>query len=355
MIKNYAAILSCLILFACGQKIEKKESFSISGELAGNYSDYIYLTYSTLGENSYQVKDSVKVVNGKFSFSGSVDSPVEGWINAKPSSNIAWMYLENSDIQVRASYNSQEQNGDIFRLISIDTIIGSKSYLLQEDYRKFINDHGSSPDFEQQLKRKITKIIKENPQHYFSGKLLADNVMFKDIFSHEEGHELLGIIDSTSQGSFELILIKNGLNRLERFRSGNPILDFELPDETNNLTSTESLRGKILLIDFWASWCAPCRDKHPELVDLYATHKDKGFEILSVSIDETRDPWLKAMADDQMTWKQMIDVGGFEGKTASDYFLLAIPASYLIDENGVILGANLEPKEISQFIDSKNH
>ncbi len=111
------------------------------------------------------------------------------------------------------------------------------------------------------------------------------------------------------------------------------------PDGTP-LTLSE-LRGKLVLIDFWASWCGPCRMENPNVVKLYERFKDRGFEILGVSLDDNREAWLKAIADDGLTWRHVSDIGGWQNAVAEQYAVRSIPHTVLVSPEGVILAKNL--------------
>lgn len=105
--------------------------------------------------------------------------------------------------------------------------------------------------------------------------------------------------------------------------------------------SLEDQRGKIILLDFWASWCKPCRAENPNVVEAYKKYKDKGFEIFSVSLDERKDAWLKAIAADEMTWLHVSDLGGWRSSAAALYSISSIPATFLLDKEGRIIDKNL--------------
>ena len=110
----------------------------------------------------------------------------------------------------------------------------------------------------------------------------------------------------------------------------------------------ESLRGKVVLIDFWASWCGPCRRENPNVVRVYDEYKDKGFEILGVSLDNKRDRWVKAIADDKLTWPQISDLQGWRSAVARQYGVSSIPQTVLLDAEGRILARNLRGAALEQ-------
>lgn len=120
---------------------------------------------------------------------------------------------------------------------------------------------------------------------------------------------------------------------------------FSLPDASGKMYSLEDFRGKYLLIDFWASWCAPCRAKNKELNNYYEELKEMGVNVVSVSLDNDRKKWLQAMKEDQVSWLQLVDLAGFEkSKVKTDYKVRAVPTVYLIDPEGkvVMTGPTLE-------------
>src|SRR5437773_4108548 len=127
-------------------------------------------------------------------------------------------------------------------------------------------------------------------------------------------------------------------------------LDFKLPGINGDSIQLSSLKGKVFLLDFWASWCVPCRFSNKELVKLYARYKDNGFEILSVSLDDKKKSWERAMKKDKLTWLQVNDDGGQNAFSAIKWQVRAIPSSFLIDKNGNVIAFDLEKQELENKI-----
>lgn len=131
---------------------------------------------------------------------------------------------------------------------------------------------------------------------------------------------------------------------------GDHRLDFTVANIKGDSITLSSLKGKVLLLDFWASWCGPCRFSNKQLVKLYSKYKDKGFEIFSVSLDEEIKDWKKAVAKDKITWMQGIDRGGWDALAAIKWQVDALPSSFVVNQNGDVVALNLEKEDLEKKI-----
>ncbi|HUR65614.1 MAG TPA: TlpA disulfide reductase family protein [Chitinophagaceae bacterium] len=133
-------------------------------------------------------------------------------------------------------------------------------------------------------------------------------------------------------------------------RQGQMASDIALPTVKGDTVRLSSLKGKVVLLDFWASWCGPCRAANRGLTKLYGKFKDKGFEIYSVSLDDEKDAWVKAIRQDKINWLQVIEKGGWETATAKKWEIYALPTSYLIDKDGRLVAMDLEGKQLEKAL-----
>jgi peroxiredoxin len=149
---------------------------------------------------------------------------------------------------------------------------------------------------------------------------------------------------------FSLFFMIFSLNLFSQMRPGQTAADLSLPDLNGKLVSLYQLKGKVVLIDFWASWCGPCRHNNPRLVKLYNKYHDRGLEIYGVSLDEDEGSWKKAVHHDKLSWIQVIDDKGWEASSISTYGVDFIPSSFLIDKRGVIQKMNIDGPELEGSI-----
>lgn len=167
--------------------------------------------------------------------------------------------------------------------------------------------------------------------------------------SIEELEEALSAYDKSLYNTVYYEFLSNHLEKMKAVQIGNKYVDFTLPDTIGQFIKLSDLAGQgVLLIDFWAAWCGPCRRANPGVVELYNEFHEKGFDILGVSLDRKEEDWLKAIKDDNLTWTQVSDLKFWDSEAAKLYAVSAIPHTVLLDAEGTIIARNLEKDELKE-------
>lgn len=215
-----------------------------------------------------------------------------------------------------------------------------KSYLKTLDQR--------AEAIEQQIIATKLDYVQKNPKQYMAVMAL-NSALGKEFDALAMEKVFLGI-DEKLRNTYLGKELEARISKVKKTQDGVEAPDFSQPDQDGKMVKLSDYRGKYVLVDFWASWCAPCRRENPNLVKAYAEYKAKGFEILGVSMDKSADKakWLKAIQDDKLSWKQVGDLKGWDNEAGLLYEVTAIPMNFLIDPNGKIIGKYLRGEELDK-------
>ncbi|HSZ86117.1 MAG TPA: TlpA disulfide reductase family protein [Puia sp.] len=211
---------------------------------------------------------------------------------------------------------------------------------------KLFIDQKFTPDQYEEKKRSWVKQYISHNRNSITGIAIYRGFFLNAEITDSEKIDVFNLLSNQTKSSYGGKLLSKEISVIKKATIGNLSPLFNLNDTNGRVFFLKEFRGKYVLIDFWASWCGPCRAQIPALKTVFEKYKSKKFEILAISLDTDRDRWINAINDEHFDWVQLSDLKGWTSPVMQSYHITAIPANLLIDPNGKIIAKNLEPAEL---------
>ena len=378
--KSFLILLVISVLFSCGSQA----GYVLKGEFKGAGNGRAVLLMSSEGQRV--ISDTVEMKGGKFVFEGEV--PDAGWatvvVEPEGKEGVRMMLaLENSRIEMRGDWNNLGMDENEELAVLGMQIIGSKNQDVYEQVEGQYKAVKELPEFTKfaeilekvletpeiledttfyweykkgydvwiaRVKKEQLKIMAANP----SVEMVAYELGYmKENMTLEQLEQVFGQFDVKVQQSKWGKAIRESIELRQRIEPGRLAPEFTLARRDSSLVSLADYRGKVVVLDFWASWCRPCRASFPWVREFYEEYREKGVEIIGVSIDENKASWEKALDEEMLPWPQVIDeIEKGRSRVGGLYHVLAVPMFVVVDKEGkIVVRAHMEKKELSAVVE----
>lgn len=324
---------------------------------------YIYLSRRLSG--SWENIDSALFFKGRdILFKGELKSPEVLYLRLENTEKPVPFFAENSEIIILPDFETPQNTivegssvqkelelyESIFTELNVEQDLVYQEYLNarkekdEERMKKIIAKFDGFSEKEMEMNKAY---ISNHGDSYVSPYIIKSKMYYT--LSLDELKNLVYGLDFSISNSIYVQQLKEHISVLEKVSIGQKFTDFELPTPGGDMKSLSNVVGKnYVLIDFWASWCGPCRRENPNVVRIFNEYQDKGFDIYGVSFDTSRDNWLKAIDDDKLKWHHVSDLNGWASAAGKLYGINSIPHTVLLDPDGTIVARNLSSEELEK-------
>ena len=357
--KKLTYLLAAAAVFAACNS--GNQGYTVTGTIEGaTDGDTVFL--QTVEGRQLVKLDSAVITNGTFTFKGTQDTAANRYLTYNPTGAegmIMDFFLENGKINIKLNGKSSSATGtannDIYQ--AIRTQLNELDSQMENIYTSMTDTALTDQQREAKgkemsaLESKMMEVAKagisQNITNAVGVHLLKSNYYYLDV---KELDPLMPQIPATYSNDATIIRIKENVEKMKATAVSQKFTDFEMqtPEGKTVKLSDYVGKGKTVLVDFWASWCGPCRREMPNLVEAYAKYKNKNFEIVGVSLDQNGDSWKEAIDKLNITWPQMSDLKYWNNEGAKLYAVSSIPHTVLIDGDGIILARGLHGEELQE-------
>ncbi len=361
--KRFLVLILGIALFACTQK---QHGFMIEVKLDGADGQILL---EQRGKGEWIAIDTADVIEGVAVLTGEVEFPSEYYLSVIGKRPKTMIFVENRKINVSGhadSLNLVKVTGSATHdeYLKVYNQINSVTEEYMDLYRQAreagqAGDTAKSRTLMEQVYDKYNSIgvmqedfIKNNPASYISPYFLSRIQYEKEV---EQLDSLLNILDPKMDVVPSVVDLKERVELLKKLAVGKTAPDFVMNDPDGNPVRFSDIysENEVTLLDFWAAWCGPCRAENPNVVAVFNDYKDKGFTVFGVSLDRTKEDWLKAISDDGLTWTHVSDLAYWNNAAAQMYAVNSIPSSLLVDKTGTIIAKNKRGDELRAAVAEK--
>lgn len=326
----FHSLLLVIIFASCNtNKNNNANGYSISGTIDGLTNGKAILSKLDLITNERVDVDTVEIKNNEFTFKGKLESPYIHTIFLNEKSKIHF-FLENSSMKIKANINDLENA----------IITGSKEDSLFRSYK-------TNDIFD---RKKGMEIMLKYPDYSFAAFTAYYQFQIHNIHIDTMDIIVNSFKEPITQSDYYKHL-KQIHTTLKRVSISQPAPNFTIPNTKNEAVSLNDFKGKFVLLDFWASWCAPCRAANPGLVETYHRFSKNNFTIVGISVDKDRERWIKAIETDKLPWTNLSNLDGWD-EVSTTYGVKAVPQNFLLDPDGIIIAKNIEKEDLVKKLEN---